>query len=112
MSVVASISLAVICIAHQCYPALMGKDTPVGQFEMYRAQITEPGYGGDVLVFKDMPNGVPFAVHRVYTRIPSQRRSERLRGPVEGRRGITGGCINVEVDVYDKIPPGPLTIIP
>ena len=65
------------------------------------AKVGEPGYGGDVLAFAHDENGV-YAIHRVWTLIPAQRRMKRLTvGAVAERRDITSGCINVMPNVYD-----------
>lgn len=116
MSIVVSLSLATICFANQCFPVLVGKSTPVGEYQMFQARVEAPGYGGDVVVFKEVKGEAPFAIHRVWTRIPTQRRLEKLAGPVEGRKGVTGGCINVDFWVYEKIVEKhlnePLTIVP
>lgn len=82
---------------------------------MFQAKVEAPGYGGDVMVFKEVPGEAPFAIHRTWTRNANQRRSERIQGPVSGRINVTNGCINVEPDVYAKLvkefPNGTLTIV-
>lgn len=86
-----------------CAPALIGKDTLPGVYPIEHVRVTAPGYGGDALVFATRADGVPLAIHRVWLGMPAQRRLERLRGPAAGRRGITGGCINVEPQVYEAL---------
>lgn len=103
MEIVVSLALATMCFAGQCHPVLVGKSTPVGQYQMYKAKILAPGYGGDVMVFKDVPGEAPFSVHRTWTLDPKQRRAERIQGPRAGRVNVTNGCINVEPEVYDKL---------
>lgn len=66
---------------------------------------SQPGYGGDVLKFKEDETSA-FAIHRVWTLKPAQRRLERLQSkdPKE-RQSITNGCINVMPEVYEKLVP-------
>ncbi|MFS2207739.1 hypothetical protein [Variovorax sp. Varisp36] len=97
-----SLTAAMICFQGACHPALVGKDTPVGTFPLTQRIVQAEGYGGDVLQFKETAREV-FAVHRVWLGNPAQHRLERLRGPAAGRRGITGGCINVAPEVYDAL---------
>lgn len=111
-----SISQAQICFLNQCYPALIGQHTSPGVFPIMHARVNAPGYGGDVLVFATRIDGVPLAIHRVWLLKPEQRRLERLKGSVAARKGITGGCINVMPEVYQKLvdccSKGQLTIEP
>lgn len=95
------LAVAIICFNATCYPALVGDLTPTGQYITTHARITSPGYGGDVLIVGDVSS--PYSIHRVWTGKPQQRRLQRLHGPVKDRKGITGGCINVMPDVYDKL---------
>lgn len=60
------------------------------------------GYGGDVIGFKQEKDFL-FALHRVWTLKPSERRMERIASPVVSDRIITNGCINVTNDVYNKL---------
>jgi hypothetical protein len=102
-TIIVSLSKAVICIAAQCYPALVGASTPTGTFELENVLVNSQGYGGDVLMFKETPTEI-FAIHRVWTLKPKERRLERLESPnAQDRHGITGGCINVEPEVYDLL---------
>lgn len=98
-----SLSKAQICFTGQCFPALVGEQTRVGVFPLLHARVVAPGYGGDVLAFDTDRDGVPLAIHRVWVLNLKQRRLERLAGPVAGRVGITGGCINVMPEVYAMI---------
>lgn len=98
--VIVDLALATICFANQCYPALVGKDTPVGQFQMIERLTSQAGYGGDVLQFKETPEAW-YAIHRVWTLKPSEHRAERLRSTdVKQRTTITHGCINIDPTVY------------
>lgn len=101
--VIVSLAAAVICFANECYPVLVGKNTPVGTYQMIHAKTPDKGYGGDVLVFARDSKGV-FAIHRVWTLSPSQKRVERLKSEkISDRLNITGGCINVDPVVYEKL---------
>lgn len=94
---------AVICHGIECHPVLVGVDTPVGQYQMVRAPVQTPGYGGDVLAFAQSED-VTYALHRVWTLKPKQHRLSRLASDnAAERRGITGGCINVMPDVYVEV---------
>jgi hypothetical protein len=98
--VVVDLTLAAICFLGQCHPALVGDDTPIGEFTLELQTTSWPGYGGDLLVFHEDRHSV-WAIHRVIPGQPGQRRTERLRsGRPELRRGITHGCINVTPQVY------------
>lgn len=101
--VVVSIALATICFAGQCYPILVGTDTPVGEFRMNQRITSQPGYGGDVLQFKETSDSW-YAIHRVWTLKPEEQRAKRLASPDPAdRRTITKGCINVTPEVYEKL---------
>ena len=77
---VVSLAAAMICFAQQCHPVLVGEYTPTGVFPLTKRVVAAPGYGGDVLQFKETEREV-FAVHRVWLLRPSQRRAERLASP-------------------------------
>ena len=101
--IIVNLALATICFAGQCYPALVGPTTPKGEFTLTKRIVSDPGYGGDILKFSETQDSV-FAIHRVWTLVPSQRRLERLtQGTVGQRQSITNGCINVMPEVYDKL---------
>ena len=101
--VVVSLSQATVSFSDQSYPALIGEHTRPGIFPLTHARVLARGYGGDVLAWGARPDGTPLAIHRVWTLSPKQRRIERIRGPVAGRQGITGGCVNVMPDVYQLL---------
>lgn len=86
----------------QCHPVLIGKTTPKGTFDLRLMKTSKPGYGGEVIGFKEQ-NHFLFALHRVWTRIPSERRMERIASPVVADRIMTNGCINVTDKVYEKL---------
>lgn len=100
---------ATICGPDFCAPTLIGTHTALGEYPVTHAYTMAPGYGttpkggADVLMFDTRIDGVPLAIHRVWKLKPEQRRIERLQGPLAGRLNITGGCVNVMDDVYDKL---------
>ena len=101
--VLVDLATATICFLNQCYPALVGAETPTGQFRLEQVRTKEPGYGGDVMLFKEIQTSV-FAIHRVWLFKPQQNRLERLvSGKVSDRLAATLGCINVMPEVYDKL---------
>ena len=100
--IVVSLGAALICFANACYPALVGENTPVGEYRLEHRSTTHPGYGGDVLLFKDGPSGV-FAIHRVINFNPLQRRHQRIASPAPRDRLITDGCINVTPEVFEQL---------
>lgn len=103
MTALVLLSSAVICLSGKCYPALVGRDTPTGVYKITKRLVVSPGYGGDVLQFKETDKYV-YAIHRVWLLNPSQHRAERLKSSnVADRVNVTGGCINVSPDVYDKL---------
>lgn len=67
-------------------------------------RITEqPGYGGDVLQFRE-DDTAWYAIHRVWTLNQNERRAERLKSnDVRQRLNVTNGCINVDPVVYEKL---------
>lgn len=103
MSVVVSLSLATICFLDQCHPALVGPTTPVGQYQLRQRLVVAPGYGGDVLTFKEEDAGL-FAIHRLWLGAPEEQRAERLASPrAARRRDVTDGCINIDEPTYAKL---------
>ncbi len=103
MTLVVHLAAALLCTAGQCYPALVGPDTPVGTFPLVRRFVRTPGYGGDVLQYAETSRDL-FAIHRVWLGKPAERRAERLASPDPAqRRLVTHGCINVMPDVYAAI---------
>ena len=101
--VVVNLALATICFLNSCYPALVGLDTPKGEFQMVQVITNQKGYGGDVLEFKETPAS-NYAIHRVWLLRPEEHRLERLQSndPAD-RTTITHGCINLMPDVYEKL---------
>ena len=101
--VVVKLALAIICFNATCYPALVGTDTPPGQYQLVHMGTKQAGYGGDVLKFKENKE-YWWAIHRVWTLKPEEHRLERLQSidPAD-RTTITHGCINIMPDVYEKL---------
>lgn len=98
--VIVSLSLATICALGQCFPALVGNRTPVGDFQIEHVLTKQAGLGGDILMYEEGETRVK-GIHRVYTLVASQRREERLASPdPKQRQSITDGCINVAPNVY------------
>lgn len=101
--VIVNTTLAIVCFLGQCYPALVGKDTKPGTYQLIPRLTAQPGYGGDVLQY-DETDTAWFAIHRVWTRNTRERRAERLTsGKPSDRVGVTNGCVNVAPEVYDMI---------
>lgn len=102
MGVVVELGAATICFFGQCFPALVGDSTPLGQFDMIERRVVSEGYGGDVIQFKDDGEFI-FAIHRVWTGNPREQRYQRLRSNDPDDRFITDGCINIDPSVYERL---------
>ena len=101
--ILVNLATASICFMNQCYPALVGPDTPIGQFKLEHVRTQAAGYGGDVILFKETSSSV-FAIHRVWLLKPKQNRLQRLTsGKASQRLATTLGCINVMPEVYEKL---------
>ena len=100
--IVVDIALAIICFSGTCHNALIGTKTPKGEYNMMHVYTEDPGYGGDVLVFKDTPEKF-YALHRVWLLKPAQKRAQRLKSNDPKERVITSGCVNVSPEVYEEI---------
>lgn len=102
--VVVNTKTAELCFAdtQDCYPVLIGKTTPKGTFDLTIYATDKPGYGGDVIGFKE-ENNFLFALHRVWTLKPEEHRLVRIASDKVEDRIMTNGCINVQDDVYDKL---------
>ena len=98
---VVDLDRAEICMESDCRPVLIGKATQRGEYPLQLAKTDEKGYGGDVLVFKQDDTGA-YAVHRIWTQKPSEKRLERIQQDAE-RRIITNGCINVDDETYNEL---------
>ncbi len=100
--VVVNTAKAELCFENRCHPVLVGRDTPKGTFDLNIVKTNRRGYGGDVMSFKEDKKYL-YAIHRVWTLKPEERRMERIASPNVADRYITNGCINVTNDVYDKL---------
>lgn len=105
--IVVDLALATICFLHggqqECHNALVGPLTPRGEFEVVQRLTSDPGYGGDVLQFHEDAKQV-YAIHRVWTLKPEQKRLQRLASAdPKQRNSITNGCVNVDPAVYQRI---------
>jgi hypothetical protein len=101
-----SIALATICFfsngVEQCHPVLIGGDTPKGEFQLQQRLVESPGYGGDILQFKEDSKEV-YAIHRVWLLRPWEKRDQRLKAKDPKQRRITKGCVNVDPKVYQEL---------
>ena len=96
------LAAAIICFAATCHPALVGPETPRGEFQLTHYTTPKPIYKGDFLSFKETKDAL-YTIHRVVN-VPGQQRFARLKSPDPNRRNaITHGCINVEPAVYDEL---------
>ena len=115
--VLINLSLAVICFGSnmECHPILYGEHTPKGEFTMVVRVTPQVGYGGDVIQFHADDKQI-YAIHRLWTRSPQQKREERISSPDISRRKISAGCINVMPEVYEQLKAccvnEPLKVIP
>jgi hypothetical protein len=85
-----------------CVNVLVGKETPLGEYPLVRSITSTKGYGGEVLAFNRGESGI-YAIHRVWTQNPKERRLERIRSSDSNDRIITKGCINVDDSTYNKL---------
>lgn len=100
--VIVDIAAALICFAATCHPVLVGTDTPRGAFQLTHYTTPDPGYGGDILAFKETRDYI-YCIHRVID-VRGQQRLDRLKSKDPKRRNkITGGCVNVDPKVYDEL---------
>jgi len=103
MSLTLFLSKALLCVASQCWPVLVGKDTPPpGIYPVVQRLTEDPGYGGDVLQFHEDSKTV-YAIHRLWTLNPKEKRAARLADPNPKNRIITNGCVNIDPLVYNYL---------
>ncbi|WP_373740422.1 murein L,D-transpeptidase [Neisseria sp.] len=102
--VIVDTSAAKLCFADKgdCHNVLIGKTTPKGRFDLTIYRTDSPGYGGDVIAFKEEPDFL-YALHRVWNGKPSERRNERIASKNVADRIMTNGCINVSDSVYERL---------
>lgn len=97
------LSKALICFLNVCHPALIGDGTLPGEYQLQQRYVLSSGYGGDVLQYKEDATHV-YAIHRVWTQIPSQKRRQKLNSnSVADRTNVTKGCVNVGENVYKEL---------
>lgn len=101
--ILVNLTAATICFLGECHPALIGKTTPVGEYQLNLRITDSAGYGGDVLQFLDEGSNGVLAIHRVWLLKPHEKRIERLLSSDPKAHIITNGCINVMPDVYEKL---------
>lgn len=88
---------AVICFSGSCHPALVGKETPKGVYQLVLVtKGVPPKFGESVLSFKETERDI-FAIHRTWP-----GREKRYVLPPE-KRVMTAGCVNVEPQVYEAL---------
>ena len=108
MTVIVDIAAAIICFTVQsgaeltCRNALIGGDTPRGEYVLQQRLVIDPLYGGDVLQFREDPTEV-YAIHRVWNGRPYEKREQRIRSNHVADRKITKGCINVTRETYQEL---------
>lgn len=91
-------------------PALYGRqlgdgmslgETPAGVFTLQERRAPS-AYGGDIEQFSTAPNGDIYAIHRVLTNNPKQRRLQRLQSNNAVDHRVSLGCINLPSKFYDQ----------
>lgn len=87
---------ALLCFEGACHPVLVGKFTPAGEYQLDHQLTRLPGYGGDILTFKETARE-RYAIHRTW---PGR---ERLYAAPTAARKVTNGCINVQPALYDRL---------
>ena len=86
-------------IDKDCFPVLIGKETPKGTFNLSIYTTNRKGYGGEILGFHQRGKEL-FAVHRVWLGNPSEKRDARIKSNEVADRLITNGCINISEEGY------------
>ena len=99
---VVSKSDATLCFDKECYPVLVGKETPSGDYGLTLTSVSDTSYGGDVLVFKSTDKAI-YAVHRIGRGKPEEKRYIRIKSDNPEDRVITSGCINVDDVLYTRL---------
>lgn len=105
MTITVSIAAATLCMAGVCHPALVGAQTPVGQFRFWKVPVADPLYHGSVAAFAQDARGGTYAIHQVWLGAePTQHRAWRIAHGTAAERVISKGCINVTAGVYAQLP--------
>lgn len=102
MDIIVHLGAAILCISQQCFPVLIGKDTPAGEYKLIKRIVADPMYKYSVLQFKETETEV-YAIHIIWNGRPKERRDLRIKSKNIKDRIITGGCINVETDLYNSL---------
>lgn len=108
MPVIIDTLLAVICFASTpsepmtCHNALIGSETPKGEYTLRLRRFEDPLYGNSMLQFKETKTDV-FGIHWTWLGKPSEQRQKRIKSTNVTDRFITQGCVNVEPLVYKKL---------
>lgn len=103
-TLVVILSTAMACVGIDCTPAIVGKDglTPIGKYESYYAKTNQYGYGGDIVVFRELKTEI-LAIHRPFpTNIENSYRSVLLYDSKPSQRKISSGCINIPEYFFNK----------
>jgi hypothetical protein len=85
-----------------CFPVLIGDDTPKGTFKLDIYKTSKKGYGGEILGFHKDGKDI-YAVHRVWNGNPTEKRERRIKSNNIADRLITNGCINIGEDGYNVV---------
>lgn len=102
MTATVYLAAALLCFGSTCHPVLVGKDTPLGEYELIERRVADPLYGSSVLQFLETTDTV-YAIHRPWLGNPKENRLERLSSLRTKDRVITRGCVNVHEDLYLKL---------
>ena len=93
---------AELCLpSKECFPVLIGKDTPKGVFNLNIYKTNKKGYGSEILVFHKQGNNI-YAIHEVWLGNPKEQRDKRINSDNVSDRLITNGCINIGEEGYLK----------
>lgn len=100
LEVVVSLALANICFDGQCHPALIGRDTPTGEYAVRKFMVPDNKlYQDGLLVFHETTDAY-YAIHKT---IPTKDRLRRMKEPPTSRVNVTGGCINIDASTYQAL---------
>lgn len=88
---------ALLCVQGQCFPVLVGENTPTGTFQIEHVVLNNRRGRYDVLMFAPDKPGKVLAIHRT----PSESRTALLKA--RSRAPVTAGCINVSPAVFELL---------
>lgn len=91
---------ALLCAGLFCQPALYGVRTPEGMFTIKKVYVRKSRHYA--LLFARI-DGRSYTIHPIWLGNPSQRRQERLASMTARDNVITGGCINVSGQMFDRL---------